>query len=520
MNLLKRLFARPSPSGTVNDGSVPGAQVGLYSEEATSQLVRMMMRLPDLDEVLKQAGIRRERLRVMLYDDEIMQACETRLDALLATPVRFEPSETAQSMLLETVVRPVIRDLVSAAWKARLYGYSVAEAVYHLREDGVVAFAYVGEKPLNWFEPKPDGSLRYFPDDGSGGSDGIEVDQRYKFFLTRNNATYINPYGEALLSRLYWPWYFRTNGWKFWAKFLERFGTPLLVGKSTDPQAMVTALLLAHQQSVIAVDRDDDVGTAGLLPGANGQAFEAFETATIRRIQKVILGQTLTSGTDGGSGNRALGDVHDTVRIDKRNSDIVLVMPTVQRLVDAVCELNGWERHEVIFADEVGLETNRAQRDKELYAVGVRFTRDYLEDNYDLRETDFTLDSEATGAGTSPTEPQGGAGAPSPANPGARAEAARAPSHLFTRRTAAPRFTRQQKVVEEQAEAVLATSGQPLDPELVLAAVLAATSPEDLADRLFALTDESVSADQFQATLERALYAADVLGYVHAEGKV
>lgn len=60
----------------------------------------------------------------------------------------------------------------------------------------------------------------------------------------------------------------------------------------------------------------------------------------------------------------------------------------------------------------------------------------------------------------------------------------------------------------------------PLDPAQVRSAVLAATSSEDLADRLFALMGDKVSTEQFTVTLEHALYAADVLGYVHAEGKV
>ena len=51
-------------------------------------------------------------------------------------------------------------------------------------------------------------------------------------------------------------------------------------------------------------------------------------------------------------------------------------------------------------------------------------------------------------------------------------------------------------------------------------AVLAATSPEDLEDRLFALIGDQVSREEFRLVTERALYAADVLGYVHSEGKV
>ena len=33
------------------------------------------------------------------------------------------------------------------------------------------------------------------------------------------------------MSSLYWLFFFKQNGFKFWAKFLERFGTPILLGK-------------------------------------------------------------------------------------------------------------------------------------------------------------------------------------------------------------------------------------------------------------------------------------------------
>jgi phage gp29-like protein len=523
---VSNLFAKADSSVESKTG---GAVTGnLYDDVATSQLVTMLTRMPDLDEVLRQAGVGREKLRTLMYDDEIAQAAGTRLDALLTTPFRLEGKDS--DYITTQLLNPVLRDALSGAWRSRLYGYSVLEAVYYKREDGKVGLKYLGDKPFEWFEPRPDGALMFRSDDGQGGSTGVAVDQQLKFFLTRCEATYQHPYGEALLSRLYWPWYFRTNGWKFWAKFLERFGTPLMVGKSSDPKKMVQALLMAHSQAVMGVDKDDSVEAVGVAAGTAGQAFEAFESAAIRRIQKVVLGQTLTSGTDNGSGNRALGQVHNTVREDKRNSDIQLVLPTMQKVVDALCQLNGFDKHEVVFADETGLEADRATRDKDLHAVGVRFTEEYFKDNYDLREEEFTLSSEAPGLGEPPADPKGGASGkregrkPDAAKPAtnlkAGADGAEGLPRLFTKHGAGTRFTKQQQVIEDEADAALADAGLPLDPALVRAAVLAASDPEDLESRLFALMNGTVSTEQFERTLDQALFTADVLGYVHADGKV
>ena len=81
-----------------------------------------------------------------------------------------------------------------------------------------VGLQWIGEKPMQWFEPKNDGRLIY-RQDGYGREE--EIDQKIKFFLTRRKATYEQPYGKALLATLYWLYFFKQNGFKFWAKFLE-----------------------------------------------------------------------------------------------------------------------------------------------------------------------------------------------------------------------------------------------------------------------------------------------------------
>lgn len=497
---LQNAFAKDKSSSPIT--------ANLFTDEATSQLVTYLTRVQDMDAVLKSVGIKRDKLRTLLFDDEIYQAVETRIDALLATPVRLEPSEGPAAEFLMLALDPIIHEAMAGAFQARLFGYSVLEAVYKKTEDNKIGLAYLGEKPFEWFEPQSDGRLLYYPDNGSANGAGIEVDQEFKFFLTRARPTYRNPLGEALLSRLYWPWFFRTSGWKFWGKFLERFGSPLLVGKSSDTKAMAEALLQAHSQSVMGVDKEDSVDAVGVPSGNTGAAFDTYEAAVIRRIQKVVLGQTLTSGTDNGSGNRALGAVHNSVREDKRNSDIKLVQSTIQRVINALCVLNGFDKHEVVFADEVGLEKDRSERDKNLYAIGVRFDRTYFEDNYDLNETDFNLTDEQ--AEVDPQNPKDEVPLPGKPKKGIKA------SKQFA--STKTKFTRQQQAIEDLADTAIDDAELPING--VREAVLAATSPDDLQERLFMLIGEQVSDKQFQQVIERALYAADVLGYIHAEGKV
>lgn len=463
----------------------------LYSQEAVSQFYKLSKQI-DLDETLRKAGIKRHRLAILLDDDEISQAVETRVDALLATPCRFEPSDTPEAILLMQEIKEWFAEIASGSINALLFGYSVLEAVYDQADDGQIGFQWIGEKPMEWFEPKNDGRLIY-RQDGSGKE--TEVDQVFKFFMTRRKATYKQPYGKALLTVVYWLDFFRKNGFKFWAKFLERFGTPILKGKckNSEPDDMNQALLSAHAQSVISIDAEDDVEILAVSSSGNaGTSFETFNNTIIRQIQKVILGQTLTSGTDG-TGSRALGEVHDNVRKDKLNADIRLVTPTFQAIVDALCALNGWSKHEIILGEKSKqLNKDQAERDVKLKDAGAVFTPQYFIREYGLQEGDLAecLPSQTP-------QPQFNA----------------LPKRPFSFAASVQKFSPDQQEIEELTDGQ--GSIQLLSQTDVNELVQKSDSPLELAFNLMQLMP-GANESTFKANLDMALYAADVLGYVSA----
>lgn len=463
----------------------------LYSQEAVSQFYKLSKQI-DLDETLRKAGIKRHRLAILLDDDEISQAVETRVDALLATPCRFEPSDTQEAILLMQEIKEWFAEIASGSINALLFGYSVLEAVYDQADDGQIGFQWIGEKPMEWFEPKNDGRLIY-RQDGSGKE--TEVDQVFKFFMTRRKATYKQPYGKALLTVVYWLDFFRKNGFKFWAKFLERFGTPILKGKckNSEPDDMNQALLSAHAQSVISIDAEDEVEILAVSSSGNaGTSFETFNNTIIRQIQKVILGQTLTSGTDG-TGSRALGEVHDNVRKDKLNADIRLVTPPFQAIVDALCALNGWGKHEIILGEKSKqLNKDQAERDVKLKDAGAVFTPQYFIREYGLQEGDL-----AESLPSQTPQPQFNA----------------LPKRPFSFAASVKKFSPDQQEIEELTDGQ--GSIQLLSQTDVNELVQKSDSPQDLAFNLMQLMP-GANASTFKANLDMALYAADVLGYVSA----
>ena len=467
----------------------------LYSQEAVTQFLTNFGKQPDTDEVLRKAGIQRHKLRIMLDDDEIAQAVETRLDALLATPFRIEPSDTPEAEILSKELKEWFYDIVCGALNALFFGYSVQEAVYEIKEEGYIGLQWIGEKPMQWFEPKNDGRLIYRKD---GFASESEVDQIFKFFLTRRKATYEQPYGKALLATLYWLFFFKQNGFKFWAKFLERFGTPILLGKckDTETEDMNQALLNAHAQSVLSIDAEDDVqilGTSG-SSGTAGSAFESFNNVLIRQIQKVVLGETLTSGTDG-TGSRALGQVHENVRMDKLRSDIRLVTPTLQAVADALCAINGFDKkYKVILGEKPKpLNKEQAERDVHLKDAGASFTNSYFMREYGLQDDDLR-------ELVSPPSPQFHA----------------LPKTSFNFKA------HSQNLRPEQVELEDVANNQPkvlLSESELEKIVTDSKDSQELVSKLYSATKGS-SVDSFELTMSRALFMADVMGYVHArQGK-
>ncbi|MFW1970600.1 phage portal protein family protein [Acinetobacter bereziniae] len=479
----------------------------LYTQQAEMALLNYLTKMPDVDEVLRKAGVTRHRLSVLMYDDEIYQCVEKRQDKLESSPFRLDPEsgikDSIQTKILTQQITKWWSELVLGTQNARWYGYSVIEAVYnkemlHIEKNTITPFVgwgWIGVKPMQWFEPKNDGRLILQRNYNSLNKD-LECDQNLKYFLTQCKPNYENPLGEALFSRLYWLWFFKNGTTKFWAKFVERFGNPLLLGKSANVNAMMDALLQAHASSVLSLNNGESVEILSASSNGNGgsAAFESFDKKIEKSIQKVVLGQTLTSGTDG-SGSRALGEVHLEVQNNKVNADIRMITSTIQAIVDALCALNGWEKHTIVIGDEKSLKADQADRDVKLKNAGANLTKQYFQRNYDLLDGDVAETSAQNGIAALP-------------------QFKALPNLPFKFKAGKQNLSADQLEVEE-----LTTSQEViklLDQKQVNELIQSSKSPEELAFNLMQLIPGATQSE-FTANLEQALFTAGVLGCVTAK---
>lgn len=483
----------------------------LLSEQAFDRVLAYLNTVPDPDLMLQKAGIERQHLRFLELDDEVAQCVETRKDAVIATPWRLEPNQTRGSKWLTLQLEPHIETILRGVMSAVFYGYSVTEIIWK-QDAGRITIDRIDERNLEWFRIHPRLGWRYFPNDGSGGMDGLECDPR-KFFITVRNPTTRNPYGESLLSRLWFPVTWRREGWQMWLRFLETFGQPIVIGRVFDYNQFITAIKAQGVRSVIGWQgrAEDSVQT---ITASNPGEFERLENALVKRCQKLILGQTLTSDV-GNVGSYAAATVHNEVRHDKTHADCRLATHTLQRIVDTLAGLNNLQPAQFVLADDTGLEAERAARDAVLVPVmqasGLKLTPNYFMDRYDYRADDLeeiTEPAEPTPAmpGDAPAV-EDGADATEPADTQARAD-------LLT--LAATKFTRTQQEIEDLGEAALKEAPLPLDPARLRDVIFGATDEADLRERLAAAWEGGMNQD-FTDTLEKAAFMARVIGYVSAE---
>ena len=470
------------------------AMTAYWNDYSYSRAIAALSVVGDPDIVLQQLGKPRHSLRVLETDDEISAALETRREAVLATSWNLVGDDKQRTEKVRPVLDRWLDDILRGAWNAAPYGYSVLRCGWSggnrpkpHPEFGIVAPVWIGEWPMERFTVTADGRLKYRRMDNGRL---VQADAP-EFFLTRRNATWRNPYGEALLSRLYWPWFFRYNGWRFWMQFVERYGDPLITGKVNSPGEFVKAAQENGFASVMAVGIEEDIGVAA---NKSGDGHQRLIAELDRRIQKVILGQTLTTSVDG-KGSYAAAKVHDQVRQDKRLADLRLVRRTVQQVLDWIWRLNGWDGAPARFEFDAGVSITPDKADalKSLKETGWQPTEQLLGRLFgDVKPGDFepVVDQ---------AERQSGGASLSLAAGDGKA-----------------RFTPAQQAVEDLIEASSAEAGSPIPPEDLRRVIAKAKTPEQL-DELLAELAAGADLEEYRQLLERALFAADVFGYVKAD---
>ena len=217
-------------------------------------------------------------------------------------------------------MRGSVSDALFDLLDALTLGVSLAEIVYEI----IPAGPYAGLVGLKALKSKDPCGFLFETDAYANVTALVGLDGRAyppdKFLRYTYVPLYGGPWGQSDLRACYQPWLVKQQLLKWWAKYLEKFGLPTVVGSyasgggygADQQRELLSIVTQVHNESAVVLPSDMSLA---LLETARGQAAGFLECIEYldRAIAKALLGQTLTTDGTGSGATYALGAVHQDV---------------------------------------------------------------------------------------------------------------------------------------------------------------------------------------------------------------
>lgn len=350
--------------------------------------------LPNPDPVLKKMGKDISAYREILSDSHVGGCVRRRKAAIKGLEWRITPTgnEKTDEILTALFDRLPLSHIISQILDATLFGYQALEVMWESENGLLLPTAIVG-KPQEWFVFDEENQLMLRTKDNSNGA----LVPEKKFLLATQQADFLNPYGRADLAMCFWAATFKKGGFKFWLEFMEKYGSPWLVGKHPRQAQIheIDELLDSMEKmlgtAVAAIPEDSSIDLKeSASKGASSQVFDDFLRYCKSEIAIALLGQNQTTEAEA---NRASATAGLEVTRDIRNDDASLVEGVFNQLLAWICELNFNVETLPAFElfEQESIDKLQAERDKILTEIGVSFTEQYIHRTYGFEEGDIVM---------------------------------------------------------------------------------------------------------------------------------
>ena len=201
-------------------------------------------------------------------------------------------------------------------------GYKAHELVWNYNAAGQLVPTEVTDRPGRRIRFDAAGKPMLI---SKGSMFGAPVEP-YQFAISRHMATMDNPYGIALLSSCFWPWTFKTGGWRYFVKYCERHGLPWPVGRypqgtgEKEQDDLAEALGSMMESGYLVVQ--EGTGIELLVPqGGSGSApQQQLITLANREMSKALTSQAMV-GEALEVGSRAAADTAQVRQNSVHDSD-------------------------------------------------------------------------------------------------------------------------------------------------------------------------------------------------------
>jgi phage gp29-like protein len=211
-----------------------------------------------------------------------------------------------------------------------------------------------------------------------------------KFIVHSFGAKDGNPYGLGLGSRLFWPTFFKRKDITFWLTFLDKFGSPTVVGKypsgTLDPgkRDLLNALAAIAQDAGVAVPQGMEVSLLEATRGGTA-SYEQFARYMDEQITVAVLGESPASKGSGG-GLAAAANTREEVRLELVQADADLLSAVLNATLSpwlTAFNCPGAKPPKIWRPIKKPVdEKARSERDKNLFAMGFRPTLAHVQEAY------------------------------------------------------------------------------------------------------------------------------------------
>lgn len=231
-------------------------------------------------------------------------------------------------------------------------------------------------------------SIRHTHEDGSFSGQYLLPNSR-THILHRSDLLPSLPdwWGGPMRALLFW-WLFATMDRDWWARFLERFGAPFLVGRYPEADdgarwSLQDAFSAASRLFGIVVSSDTQIEMKEANAAGSGDAFDKFHTTANREISKLIVGQTSSAEIQTSGIGDSQGTAQAGVRDDIRKYDAYVLGHMVKtQILAPLWHVNGWVSPLPSVSFGALSEEDAALTGEflaSLQAAGLRITTDGLE---------------------------------------------------------------------------------------------------------------------------------------------
>lgn len=388
----------------------------------------MLYGLPNPDPILRQIGQRDQAYAAIMVDAHVMGELRSIRGSFRSHEYRVAPGNDGETKSMQArdlceqwmlnAPPNKVSDWLEVMWQmsASIFtGYRAHELVWD-RDGRNLLPSEVIDRPNRRFHFNAESEPLLISRDHMMGAP-VEP---YQFVISRHMPTYDNPYGIALFSSCYYPWLYKTGGWRYLVKYCERHGLPWPVGRypqgtTQEEQDKLAEALEAMIESAYMVTQEGN-GIELLSPTGGGGDLpqERLILLANREMSKAITSQAMV-GEAMEVGSRAAAETAKERQDEVHDSDRDIAAAGMSKIFEWITLFNfgaGVAAPKLEFFKRTPAGKARAETYKIAADLGARPSKKAMLEELDMPEAenddDAILPTRRPGLPAS-GEPQGGA---------------------------------------------------------------------------------------------------------------